>query len=169
MTIEFSFVATPELGPKAMRFLLWRRAGPVGPLAIILLPLILAFFASDPDWRPAAYLFGGAAIMLFLIFLFAVAHRRRLRRRFFETTTDHTVKVSMAEEGLAVTTALGSSILPWHAIERLWQGKSVVLLFYNGWQYLAFPAEAIPKAALDFASSKVGSKRKATMTGLGDT
>ena len=162
MAIEFSFVATPELGPRALRFLLWRRAGPVGPLAVILILLLFVFFASDPAWRPEAYLLGGAAIMLFVIFLLAVAHRRRLRRRFFETTTDHTIKVSMGDEGVAVTTALGSSTLPWQAFERLWQGKSVVLLFYNGWQYLAFPAEAMPKAALDFASSKIGSKRKAT-------
>lgn len=162
MPIEFSFVATPRLGPQALRLILWRRAGPAGPVAIILLPLLIAFAATDPDWRPAAYLLGGAAIMLFLIFLLAVAHRRRLRRRFFASTTDHTVKVSMGEETLTVATALGTSTLPWQAFERLWQGKSVVLLFYTGWQYLAIPAESMPKAALDLASSKIGPKRKTT-------
>jgi hypothetical protein len=158
--IEFSFVATPDLGPKALRFLLWRRAGPVGPLAIILVPLLVVFLASDPVWRPAAYVLGGGAIMLFLIFLLAVAYRRRVRRRFFENAADHTVKVFMSDEGLAVKTALGSSTLLWKSFERLWQGKSVVLLFFNGWQYVAFPAEAIPKAALDFASSKMKAQRR---------
>jgi hypothetical protein len=162
MTVEFSFVATPDLGLKAMRYILWRRAGLLGPLAVILLPVLLAFVASDPAWRPAAYLIGGAAIMLFLIFLLAAARRRRMRRRFFQTTTDHTVKVSMAEDGLVVTTAVGASSLPWSSFERLWHGKSVVLLFYHGWQYLAFPTDSVPQAALDFASSKVGVKRNAT-------
>jgi hypothetical protein len=32
--------------------------------------------------RPVAYIAGGAAIMLFVIFLLAVGHRRRIRRRF---------------------------------------------------------------------------------------
>ena len=39
MPIEFEFTATPELGPRAMRYLLWRRGGPLGPIAIVLLPV----------------------------------------------------------------------------------------------------------------------------------
>jgi hypothetical protein len=155
MAIEFSFVATPELGPKAMRYLLWRRGGPVGPLALVLLPFLLAVAASDPAWRPAAYAAGGAAIMLLLIFLLAVAHRRRMRARFFRAAADRTVKVSMKDEGLAVTSELGSSLLPWTAFERMWAGRSVILLFYHGWHYVAFPAEAVPKEAIDFAQAKI--------------
>ena len=45
MAIEFEFTATPELGSKAMRYLLWRRGGPVGPIAIILLPVVIAVMA----------------------------------------------------------------------------------------------------------------------------
>jgi hypothetical protein len=68
MPIEFEFTATPELGNKALCYLLWRRGGPIGPIAIILFPLVLAIAVADPQMRPVAYVAGGAAIMLFVIF-----------------------------------------------------------------------------------------------------
>ena len=68
MPIEFEFTATPELGNEALRYLLWRRGGPIGPIAIILFPIVLAIIAADPTMRPVAYIAGGAAIMLFIIF-----------------------------------------------------------------------------------------------------
>src|SRR5215468_4802425 len=102
MNIQFEFVATPELGDKALRYLLWRRGGPVGPIAIILFPIVLAIAAADPRMRPIAYIARDAAIMLFVIFLLAVAQRRRIRRRFFESATDHIVRVSIDDAGIAV-------------------------------------------------------------------
>jgi YcxB-like protein len=155
MPIEFEFPATPELANKALRYLLWRRGGPLGPIAIILLPVVIAVMATDPAMRPVAYIAGGAAIMLFVIFLLAVTHRRRIRRRFLESTTDHTVRVSIDDEGIAVKSAAGSSTLPWKIMGRVWAGKNVVLVFYHGWHYLAFPTNAVPPAALDFISSHV--------------
>jgi len=59
MPIEFEFTATPALGDKAMRYLLWRRGGPLGPIAIILLPIVIAVMATDPAMRPVAYIAGG--------------------------------------------------------------------------------------------------------------
>jgi YcxB-like protein len=155
MKVEFEFTATPELGNKALRYLLWRRGGPVGPIAIILLPIVIAAIAIDPVIRPVAYIGGGAAIMLFVIFLLAVEHRRRIRRRFFESTTDHIVRVSMDDGGMAVNTAAGSSTLPWSAINRIWPGKEVVLIFYHGWHYLAFPTAAVPANAIEFINAKI--------------
>jgi hypothetical protein len=158
MPIEFEFTATLALGNKALRYLLWRRGGPVGPIAIILLPLVLAVMAADPATRPVAYIAGGAAIMLFVIFLLAVGHRRRIRRRFFQSTTDHTIRVSIDDEGIAVKSAAGNSTLPWSLIERVWAGKEVVLVFYHGWHYIAFPTAAVPANAIDFISTKVKSR-----------
>jgi len=155
MLIEFEFIATPALGNKAMRYLLWRRGGPLGPIAIILLPLVLAIMAADPAMRPVAYIAGGAAIMLFVVFLLAVAHRRRIRRRFFESTTDHTVRVSIDNEGIAVKSAAGNSTLPWSIVGRIWAGKEVVLVFYHGWHYLAFPTVALPANTIEFISAKI--------------
>ncbi len=155
MSIEFEFTATPELGNKALRYLLWRRGGPVGPIAIILFPVVLAIVAADPRIRPVAYIAGGAAIMLFVLFLLAVAHRRRIRRRFFESTTDHIVRVSIDDSGMAVNTAAGSSTLPWTAINRIWAGKEVVLIFYHGWHKVAFPAADVPAKAVEFITSKI--------------
>ena len=155
MPIEFQFIATPELGNKALRYLLWRRGGPIGPIAIILFPVVLAIAAADPKMRPVAYIAGGAAIMLFVLFLLAVAHRRKIRRRFFESTTDHTVRVSLDESGIAVKTAAGNSALPWNAFTRIWAGKEVILVFYHGWHYLAFPTNAVPPGALDFVTSRL--------------
>ena len=155
MPIEFEFTTTPDLGNKALRYLLWRRGGPIGPIAIILFPVVLAIVATDPRMRPVAYVFGGAAIMLFVIFLLAVAHRRRIRRRFFESTGDHTVRVSINDAGMGVKSAAGSSTLPWSVINRVWAGKEVVLVFYHGWHYLAFPAAAVPANAVEFITAKI--------------
>ena len=153
--IEFEFIAAPELGNKAMNYLLWRRAGPVGPIAIILFPVVLAIAAADPRIRPVAYIAGGAAIMLFVLFLLAVAQGRRIRRRFFESTSEHTVRVSIDDAGVEVKSAAGSSTLPWSAINRVWAGKEVVLLFYHGWHYFAFPTAAVPAEAIEFISAKM--------------
>ena len=73
MPIEFEFIATPELGPKAMRYLLWRRGGPIGPIAIILTPIVMAADPEDASrrlcrrWRrdhalPALSSGGGASL-----------------------------------------------------------------------------------------------------------
>jgi len=155
MPIEFEFTATPELGNKALCYLLWRRGGPIGPIAIILFPLVLAIAVADPQMRPVAYVAGGAAIMLFVIFLLATAHHRRIRRRFFESTTDHRVRVSIDDSGITVKGAAGNSTLPWRAIGRVWAGKEVVLVFYYGWHYLAFPTVAVPASTIEFISGKV--------------
>ena len=160
MSIEFEFTAPPELGSKAMRYLLWRRGGPAGPIAVILLPVIIAVMATDREMRPVAYIVVGAAIMLFVLFLLAVAHRRRISRRFFESNADRTVRVAIDEAGLAVKSAAGSSALPWNAISRVWAGKDVVLVFYHGWHYAAFPRQAVPANAIDFISAKVESRSK---------
>jgi hypothetical protein len=160
MSIEFEFTATPELGNKAMRYLLWRRGGPVGPIAIVLLPIVLAVMAADPRMRPVGYIGGGAAIMLFVLFLFAIAHRRKITRRFLESTTDHVVRVSIDDGGIAVKSAAGSSALPWSAINRVWAGKEVVLIFYHGWHYVAFPTAAVPAGAIEFISAKIKYRRR---------
>ncbi len=159
MSMEFEFTATPELGNKAMRYLLWRRGGPVGPIAIVLLPIVLAVMAADPRMRPVAYIGGGAAIMLFVLFLLAVAHRRKIRRRFFESTTDHIVRVSIDDGGIAVRSAAGSSALPWSVFNRVWAGKEVVLVFYHGWHYVAFPTPAVPAGAIEFITAKIKDRR----------
>ena len=169
MPIEFEFTATPELGSKAMCYLLWRRGGPLGPIAIVLLPVIIAVIAADREMRPVAYIVGGAAIMLFVLFLLAVAHRRRIRRRFFESNADRTVRVVIDEAGIAVKSAAGSSALPWNAIGRVWAGKDVVLVFYHGWHYLAFPTNAMPLGAPDFITSHVKAKYRAGQQDDGTT
>jgi hypothetical protein len=158
VSVAFTFTATPDLGPKAMRFLLWRRAGIFGPLAVVLLPILLAVLARDPAMRPFAYAFAGAAIMLFVIFLIGVAHLRRLRKRFYATAKDHTIDVSLDDDGVTVKTALATTQMPWSAFERLWVGKQVVLLFHHGWQRLAFPRDAVPQAAIDLVVAKLAGK-----------
>jgi hypothetical protein len=105
--------------------------------------------------RAVAYIAGGAAIMLFVLFLLAVAHRRRIRRRFFESSADRTVRVVIDEIGMAVKSVAGSSALPWSTLSRVWAGKDVVLVFYHGWHYVAFPTNAVPSTALDFITSHV--------------
>jgi len=105
--------------------------------------------------RAVAYVVGGAAILLFLLFLLAVAHRCKMRRRFFESTTDHTVRVLVDDAGIVVKTATGSSALPWSAIGRVWAGKEVVLVFYHGWHYVEFPTAVVPANAIEFISAKV--------------
>src|SRR4051812_6993176 len=142
---EFSFEATPELGPAALKCLLWKRGGVYGPIALILFPILLAVLAWDPRGRPAAQVLGGAALMLFVIFLAAARQRRSVRERFSRNAPSRVVGVVIEQAGVAVTTALGESRLPWTMIERLWQCETVALLFYQGWQYIALPIHAVPQ------------------------
>ncbi|MGB8806047.1 MAG: YcxB family protein, partial [Chthoniobacterales bacterium] len=74
------------------------------------------------------------------------------------STTDHTIRVSIDDEGIAVKCAAGNSTLPWSIVGRIWAGKEVVLVFYHGWHYIAFPTAAVPAKAIDFISTKVKSR-----------
>jgi hypothetical protein len=99
-----TFEATPALGPAALRCLLWRRGGVVGPIALVLFPPLLLLLAWDPASRAAAALLGGACLMLLVLFLLAVWHRQRI---------------------------------------------------YQGWQYIAIPADALPDGAAEFALARI--------------
>ena len=156
---EFSFEATPGLSAAALKCTLRRRSRFVGPAALVLLPLLLAPLASRPEGRLAAASLGGAAIMLFVIFLLAVAQRRRMRDRFFERAEHRTVRIVLDEQGVLVHTALGESRLPWGAFERLWRCKDVTMLYYHGWQYVALPAGSAPPEALAFAEAPIAAAR----------
>jgi len=161
---EFSFEATPELGPAALKCLLRKRAGPIGPLALILLPLLLLLLASDPAWRPVAGVLAGAALMLLTLFLLAVWQRRRASDRFFRNASSRLVRIAMQDAGVTVSTALGESHLRWTTIERVWKCRAVALLFYQGWQYIAVPVDAIPAGALEFADARIRERTKGTET-----
>jgi hypothetical protein len=39
--------------------------------------------------------------------------------------------------------------------ERLWRCTTVALLFYQGWQYVAIPAGALPEGAAEFAEARI--------------
>ena len=155
MRYEITFEATPALGPAALRCLLWRRGGIVGPIALVLFPLLLVLLAWDPAWRAAAALLGGACLMLLVLFLIAVWHRRRIQARFFRDAAHRTVRIVMDEAGVAVSSALGEAQLRWTSFDRLWRCKRVTLLFYQGWQYIAIPADALPDGAVDFAATRI--------------
>jgi hypothetical protein len=159
---EFAFAATPDLGPAALRCLLWKRGGIVGPIALVLAPLLLVLLASEPAWRPAAALLGGALVMLLVLFLLAVWHRRRVRARFFREASHRVVRVVMDEGGVSLSTALGDSRLGWPIFERLWRCTTVALLFYQGWQYVAIPAGALPEGAAEFAEARIREARRAS-------
>ncbi len=158
---EFSFEATPALSSAALKCTLRKRSRFLGPAALVLLPLLLALLASRPEGRLAAASLGGAAIMLFVVFLLAVAHRRRLRNRFFERAGHRTVTIAIDDEGVLVRTALGESRLPWQVFERLWRCKDVTMLYYYGWQYVALPAGSAPPEALAFAEARIAQARTA--------
>ena len=149
----FSFEATPGLGPAALRCVLWKRAGFVGPVAILLLPALLLILAAEDALRTALNVVAGAALMLFTIVLAAVWQRRRMRQQFFKEAPNRVVHVVMDEAGILVSTALGQSRLSWAMIERVWHCKTVALLFYHGWQYVALPISSLPEGALEYAQA----------------
>ena len=152
---EFSFEATPQLGSVALQCLLWRRGGIIGPIALVLFPLLLLVLAWDPEWRVAAGVLGGAALMLLGVFLLAVRHRRNVSNQFFRRAANRIVRVVIDADGVAVTSALGESRLPWSMIYRVWRCKHVALVFYQGWQYIAVPASAVPDGALEYAEANI--------------
>jgi hypothetical protein len=153
---DFTFEATPDLGNDALACTLWRRGGILGPIVLILFPVLLAVVAWDPRYRAVTGMLGGAAIMLFVIFLYAVRHRRTMRRQFFANAAHRNVRVVMTDAGLTVTTALGESRLPWTMIGRIWRCPKIVLLYYQGWNYIAIPTKAAPAGAIEFAAARSG-------------
>jgi hypothetical protein len=151
---DFAFEATPQLGSAALKCLLWKRGGMAGPIALILLPILLLVLAWDPTWRTVAGVLGGAALMLLILFLLAVRHRRNVRNRFFLKAGSRAIRVVIDEEGVAVTSSLWETRLPWRMIERVWRCKDVALIFYQGWQYIAVPVHAVPEGALEYAETR---------------
>jgi len=156
---DFTFEADPRLATIALRCLLRRRLGCLGPVALILLPMLIAFFAMVPEMRWAAYLFGGATLLLLLLFRLAVHQRRRMTRRFYREAAHRTVRVVIDEDGLGITTALGATTLAWRNYERVWKCGEVTLLFHSGWQYFALPSQALPAGAVEFIESRLASAR----------
>lgn len=157
---EFSFEATPELGDQAMRCVLNRRGRYVLPALLVALPLVLLLLAADPVWHAAAALLGGAAVMLLLLFLIGVAYRRRIARDWVRRAGSRTVSVTMDAEGVRFRSALAETMLAWASIHRIMATDAVVLLFFQGWRYVALPSSACPPGAVDLARSRMaGAKR----------
>ena len=156
---DFSFEADPRFADAALRCLLRRRMGRIGPLVLILLGVLLPMMLIVPDMRPMAYILGGATLMLLLLFLLAVQARRRLTRRFYRAAPHRTIRVVIDDDGVGITTALGATKLAWRNYERVWRCDDVTLLFYGGWNYFAIPTGALPPEAMAFAESRIGSSR----------
>ncbi len=153
---DFTFEATPDLSSDALTCILWRRGGIVGPIVLVLFPLLLAVVAWDPRYRAITGMLGGAAIMLFVIFLYSVQRLRAMRRQLLANAAHRRVHVVMNDSGLVVTTPLGESRLPWTMIGRIWRCPKIVLLYHQGWAHIAIPTTALPPGAIEFAAARSG-------------
>ena len=152
---EFSFQVSRRLYTDALNCVLWRRGRWAGPVAIVLFPIVLFMVMQDPGMRMMGATMGGAAIMLFVIFLITARARRSAVDRAFGTG-DRTIHIALSERGVAIASVLGESLLNWSTIHRVWSCPRVTLLFYNGWLYVAVPAEALPAGALDYIHRQAG-------------
>lgn len=157
---EIAYEFTPALGPTALKCLLWKRGSIVGPIALVLLPITLLFLAANPETRGIAILLGGGMLMLLGLFLAAVWQRRAAFNRFLKTTPDLRVQILFTEDGVSIHAATGQSELRWAVFERVWRCKTVALLFYHGWQYIALPVAAVPPGALEYAEERLRDNRR---------
>lgn len=151
---EFSFEATPEISDQAMRCVVSRHGRYTLPALLVALPVVLLLLAADPHWHAAAALLGGAAVMLLLLFLIALAYRRRIARDWFRRAGSRTVHVTMDGDGIRLKSALAESMLAWASIHRIMATEAVVLLFFQGWRYVALPTPSVPPGALELARSR---------------
>jgi hypothetical protein len=159
MSYDFMFEADPRYATAALKCTLRRRLGCIGPAALVAMLVLVTVFAMVPDMRWAAYFFGGATVLLLVLFLMAVQARRRLTRRFYREAPHRNVRVLIDDDGLGVTTALGATKLAWRNYERVWKCDDVTLVFYSGWQYFAIPTHVLPPGALEFIDSHIAQAR----------
>jgi hypothetical protein len=152
---EFAYEATPDLGPRALNCLLWKRGGIVGPLVLVLLPIVLYTNAANAGMWPVAAVLGGGAATALLMFLLVIQQRRRTFHRYLARASDRTVHVRLSDDGVYVRSELGESTLHWSAIERIWHCKHVALFFYHGWTYMTFPVATMPAGALEYSLARV--------------
>ncbi|MDC0276476.1 YcxB family protein [Verrucomicrobiales bacterium] len=96
--------------------------------------------------------------VLFLLvttYVAAFAIRRKQTAELLKRLDGSPISYQLDDSELSATSALGSSILKWEMIQKLWIDPDLTMVFYTWNGYTTIPTSQIPAEALDFLVGQV--------------
>ena len=144
----------PLLRQAVWRF--WRRSVGWGFfVALVLLAGVVLFlwWRGDRSWLLGAT---GTVLVLGLVVIAAlyVSHFRNTLGTF-RAMGPATATMQMDEASFTVSSSLGSTTMPWTAVNELWQFPDVWLLMYSKAQFSTLPLASLPPDVQSFILQRV--------------
>lgn len=152
---------TEEIVRDAVRTFVWRR-GVAGKKALWLAEAAMIAFLIWLLWKgEQGWLIGVivAAVPLAPCLMVAVwiAHHRNTVGKF-RRMSSHQADFTFSNEGLEVTSELGSAKIPWSGVTEIWEKPDYWMLFTAPSQFMTLPVQAMTLTDREFLRSKVPSK-----------
>jgi len=138
----------------------WKRFfGPKGLAALVALWVCvgLLWTVAPRDWLTIALLTSAVLVQILAMGVY-LNHRHRVLASL-DRLDDGVMEFRFDEEGLGLSSNLGTSMLKWATFERLWKFPDMWLLFISKQQYIVLPVDQLPSDALDLVDSRVAGRR----------
>ncbi|MEB5742655.1 YcxB family protein [Klebsiella aerogenes] len=144
----------------AVKTFVWRR-GIFGQKALFLAEAVMiAFLIWLLSKSELAWLIGfvGATVLLAPCLMIVIwsAHYRNTVRKFHKMSS-HRADFIFSNEGLEVTSGLGSAKIPWSGIIEIWEKSDYWMLFTGPNQFITLPVQTMTLADQAFFRSKAPS------------
>ena len=138
----------------------WKRFFGLKGLAVLVALWVcvgLLWTAAPRDWLTIALVTSAVLVQILAIGVY-LSHRHRVLANLARLD-DGVMEFRFGEEGLGLSSSLGTSMLKWATFERLWKFPDVWLLFISKQQYIVLPVDQLPSDALDQVDSRVAGHR----------
>jgi hypothetical protein len=138
----------------------WKRFFGLKGLAVVVASWVclgLLWTVAAHDWLTIALLTSAVLIQVLGVGVY-FAYRHRVLANLARLD-DGVMEFQFDEEGLGLSSSLGTSMLKWATFERLWKFPDVWLLFISKQQYIVLPVDQLPSDALDLVDSRVAGDR----------
>lgn len=123
--------------------------------------LMLLFFAYLLRAGDRSWLLGvvGAAVLLPVLFVLAGwrAHHANTVGKF-RSMPSPVAEIAFREDGLAVTSAIGSGFLPWSSLTEIWERPGYWMIFSGPAQFNTLPTAGIPAENLQWLRSRIAGR-----------
>lgn len=152
---EATLIYTESLLRQAV-FAFWRRMVGVGFfIAITLLVISLAFqlWRGERSWEVGVIgtLIVGALVFVATIYVF---HFRNALAKF-RAMGQPTATLVLEEASFTLSSGIGSSVLQWSAITKVWRFRGFWLVLFSKSQFVTLPLAALSEEAQAFIVSRV--------------
>ncbi len=98
------------------------------------------------------FLFASWSVFVIIVVLSLVNYTRYMRNsmRIRSKLEDHSVSCRFSNQGVSISSELGSSELKWRAFEKLWKHSDLWFLFMDKNQFLILPTDKLDEDLRDF-------------------